>query len=388
MMEKPLERGIAEVLPSREALDSLMKKRKIRIYLGVDPTSPDLHLGHAVALRKLRKFQDLGHEVVLLFGTFTAQIGDPSGQDKMRQPLRPKEIAVNMATYKKQAGLVLNNSKTVYKENGVWLGKLKLDEILKIASHLTVSRLLERDMFQERLKLGREIWLHEFLYPLLQGYDSVVLDVDAELGGTDQTFNILVGRRLLESMKKKEKFVVTVPLLPGLDGRKMSKSYGNTVNLLDSPNEMYGKIMSLNDGLVPQYFELCTDISPTAATPRDRKAELAKEIVRMYHGEKNAALAEEEFNKVFRLKELPSEIDEFKIDLPQDIIFILLETKIATSKSEARRLINQGGVRFEGKIIQSPTEQIRASGGAAPFSALVFFPHCRSLQPPSLPAGG
>jgi len=362
MMEKPLERGIAEVLPSREALDSLMKKRKIRIYLGVDPTSPDLHLGHAVALRKLRQFQDLGHEVVLLFGTFTAQIGDPSGQDKMRQPLRPKEIAVNMATYKKQAGLVLNNSKTVYKENGVWLGKLKLDEILKIASHLTVSRLLERDMFQERLKLGREIWLHEFLYPLLQGYDSVVLDVDAELGGTDQTFNILVGRRLLESMKKKEKFVVTVPLLPGLDGRKMSKSYGNTVNLLDSPNEMYGKIMSLNDGLVPQYFELCTDISPTAATPRDRKAELAKEIVRMYHGEKNAALAEEEFNKVFRLKELPSEIDEFKIDLPQDIIFILLETKIATSKSEARRLINQGGVRFEGKIIQSPTEQILNRG--------------------------
>ena len=280
----------------------------------------------------------------------------------MRQPLRPKEIAVNMATYKKQAGLVLNNSKTVYKENGGWLGKLKLDEILKIASHLTVSRLLERDMFQERLKLGREIWLHEFLYPLLQGYDSVVLDVDAELGGTDQTFNILVGRRLLESMKKKEKFVVTVPLLPGLDGRKMSKSYGNTVNLLDSPNEMYGKIMSLNDGLVPQYFELCTDISPTAATPRDRKAELAKEIVRMYHGEKNAALAEEEFNKVFRLKELPSEIDEFKIDLPQDIIFILLETKIATSKSEARRLINQGGVRFEGKIIQSPTEQILNRG--------------------------
>src|SRR3989344_3219206 len=362
MMEKPLERGIAEVLPSREALDSLMKKRKIRIYLGVDPTSPDLHLGHAVALRKLRQFQDLGHEVVLLFGTFTAQIGDPSGQDKMRQPLRPKEIAVNMATYKKQAGLVLNNSKTEYKENGVWLGKLKLDEILKIASHLTVSRLLERDMFQERLKLGREIWLHEILYPLLQGYDSVVLDVDAELGGTDQTFNILVGRRLLESMKKKEKFVVTVPLLPGLDGRKMSKSYGNTVNLLDSPNEMYGKIMSLNDGLVPQYFELCTDISPTAATPRDLKAQLAKEIVRMYHGEKKAQEAEQEFNQVFRNKEMPSEIAEFRINLPKDIVFILVETKIAASKSQARRLVEQKGVKFEGRVIKDPKENIIEEG--------------------------
>jgi tyrosyl-tRNA synthetase len=361
-IQETLTRQVAQILPNKEGLEALMKKRKIRIYLGVDPTSPNLHLGHAVVLRKLRQFQDLGHEVVLLFGTFTAQIGDPSGRDKMRQPLGVKEIAANMATYKKQAGLILNNSKTVYKENRAWLGKLKLDEILKIASRLTVSQLLERDMFQERIKGGREIWLHEFLYPLLQGYDSVAMDVDAELGGTDQTFNMLIGRRLLGSTKKKEKFVVTALLLLGLDGRKMSKSYGNAVNLLDAPSEIYGKLMSLNDDLIAQYFELCTDISPTAATLRDRKAQLAKEIVRMYHGEKNAAKAEEEFNRVFRSKELPSEIAESKIDLPQDIISILLETKIATSKSEARRLIEQRGVKFEGAVIENPQHNVLTGG--------------------------
>ncbi|MBI4123077.1 MAG: tyrosine--tRNA ligase [Parcubacteria group bacterium] len=367
-MEKLLDRGVAQVLPNKEGLEALIQKRKIRIYLGVDPTSPNLHLGHAVALRKLRQFQDLGHEVVLLFGTFTARIGDPSGRDKMRQPLGPKEIAANMATYKKQAGLILNNSKTVYKENGAWLGKLKLDETLKIASRLTVSRLLERDMFQERIKEGREIWLHEFLYPLLQGYDSVAMDVDAELGGTDQTFNMLVGRRLLESMKKKEKFVVMVPILPGLDGRKMSKSYGNTVNLLDVPEDMYGKLMSLNDNLIPQYFKLCTDVSPTAVAPRDLKAQLAREIVRMYHGEKKAKEAEEEFERVFRKKEMPSEIPEFHIDLPKDIVSILIETKIASSKSQAWRLVGQKGVQYkkpgasEWETVSNPQKNILEGG--------------------------
>lgn len=364
MTEKLFERGAAEVLPSKETLISLMKKRKIRIYLGVDPTSPNLHLGHAVALRKLRQFQDLGHEVVLLFGTFTAQIGDPSGKDKMRQPLTQKEVVANMATYKKQAGLILNNSKTVYKGNGAWLGKLKLDEILKIASHLTVSRLLERDMFQERLKQGREIWLHEFLYPLLQGYDSVAMDVDAELGGTDQTFNMLVGRRLLESMKKKEKFVVTIPLLPGLDGRKMSKSYGNAVNLLDAPEDMYGKLMSLNDGLVPQYFELCTDVSPTVATPRDRKAQLAREIVRMYHGEKDAQKAEQEFNQVFRDKELPSEIRAVRIDEDSmQLLDLLVKSQLASSKGEAKRLLEQRGVKIDGRVVEDSNANIAIRKG-------------------------
>ncbi len=352
-MEEIFARGVAQVLPNKEGLTALMKKRKIRIYFGVDPTSPHLHLGHAVALRKLRQFQDLGHEVVLLFGTFTAQIGDPSGKDKMRQPLTPKEVSANMATYKKQAELILDNSKTVYKENGAWLGKLKLGEILKIASHLTVSRLLERDMFQERLKQGREIGLHEFLYPLLQGYDSVAMDVDAELGGTDQAFNMLVGRRLLESMKKKEKFVVTTPLLPGLDGRKMSKSYANAVNLLDAPNEMYGKIMSIHDELVSQYFELCTDVSPTAAPPRDLKAQLAKEIVRMYHGEKKAQEAEQEFNQVFRDKELPSDIREVRIEEnSMQLSDLLVRCQLASSKGEAKRLLEQKGVKIDGKVVE------------------------------------
>lgn len=364
MMENVFESGVTEALPSKEALISLMEKRRIRIYFGVDPTSPNLHLGHAVALRKLRQFQDLGHEVVLLFGTFTAQIGDPSGKDKMRQPLTAKEASANMATYKKQAGLILNNSKTVYKENGAWLGKLRLDEILKIASNLTVSRLLERDMFQERLKQGREIWLHEFLYPLLQGYDSVAMDVDAELGGTDQTFNMLVGRRLLGSMKKKEKFVVTTPLLLGLDGRKMSKSFGNTVNLLDAPEDMYGKLMSLNDNLVAQYFELCTDVSPTAAAPRDLKAQLAREIVRMYHGEKKAQEAEQEFDQVFRNKELPSEIREARIEEnSMQLSDLLVRSQLASSKGEAKRLLEQRGVKIDGKVVEDSSVKVTIRKG-------------------------
>jgi len=412
-MEKLFERGVAEVLPNKEALDSLIKKRKIRIYLGVDPTSPNLHLGHAVVLRKLRQFQDLGHEVVLLFGTFTAQIGDPSGRDKMRQPLSANEVSANMTTYKKQAGLILDSSKTVYKENGAWLEKLNFSDIIKLASYFTVQQMIAREgvaknfptvvcrnckkPFKSPIYFSREdnmtlinnvttcphcgketifenkdvffklearpFWLAELLYPLMQGYDSVALDVDAELGGTDQIFNMLVGRDLLRSMKQKEKFVIAVPLLLGLDGRKMSKSYENAVNLLDAPSEMYGKLMSLKDALVAMYFELCTDISSTAATPRDRKAELAKEIVRMYHGEKKAEKAEREFIRVFVKKDLPSEIADFTIELPtRDIVYILIKTKMAPSKSQAWRLIRQGGVRFEDKVIKNPTYQVEDDG--------------------------
>src|SRR3989344_2554903 len=282
-IKRLLERQVSEVLPDKKGLESLLRKKKIRLYLGVDPTSPNLHLGHAVVLRKLRQFQELGHEVILLFGTFTARIGDPSGKDKARQPLSEKEIRENIRTYQKQAGLILDLKRLSVKKNHEWLGKLSASEVQELASHITAARLWERDMFQERKKRGQAVWMHELLYPLLQGYDSVALDVDLEVGGTDQTFNMLVGRDLQRAYHHKEKYILTTPLLLGPDGRKMSKSLGNSINLLDKANEMYGKIMTVRDDLMPQYFELCTDISKEEVRalekdfpPRDVKARLAR----------------------------------------------------------------------------------------------------------------
>lgn len=369
-LKEVLSYQVAEVLPPKKGLEAIMGKRKIRLYLGIDPTGTMLHLGHAVVLRKLRQFQDLGHEVILLFGTFTAQIGDPSGRDKMREPLSFQQIDANMRSYREQASQILDIRNVQSKKNGEWLGKLKMGDVLKLASQITISQLLERDMFQERMKRGQEIWVHEFLYPLLQGYDSVAMDVDLEVGGTDQTFNMLVGRRLQKVYRNKEKFVLTVPLLLGLDGRKMSKSFGNTVNISDSPKEMYGKLMTLNDNLVVQYFELCTNISAIEViklkkelSPRDFKARLAKEIVVLYHGSKKAESAEKEFVQVFQKKELPSEILETMIKLPaRDIVYILIETHMASSKSQAWRLVKQGGVRFNGEIIKDPRQIIINSG--------------------------
>ena len=361
-MEKLLDRGVAQVLPSKEGLAALMQKRKIRLYLGIDPTGGKLHLGHSIPLRKLQQFADLGHEAILVVGTGTVLAGDPSQRENARSGITEREIAENIKTWKRQAGKIIDFGKVKIRKNGDWLKKLKLVNILEIASRISAVQLLQRDVFQKRIERGDTVWTHEMLYPLLQGYDSVVLNVDLEIGGTDQVFNMLVGRELQKKMRNKEKYVLCCPMILGLDGKTMSKTSGNTVNIEDEPADMYGKLMSLNDNLIAQYFELCTDVSPAASTPRDLKAQLAKEIVRMYHGEKNAALAEEEFNKVFRLKGLPSEITEFRINLPKDIVFILIETKIATSKSQAWRLINQGGVRFEGKVIQSPTEQILNGG--------------------------
>lgn len=349
---------VKEILPSQEGLARLMKKRKLRVYFGVDPTGANLHLGHAIPLRKLRHFQDLGHEVILLFGTFTARIGDPTGKDNARKPLGDKEIKENIRTYKKQAGKVIDLSRVKIVHNADWLGKMRLGDVLEVASRVTVARLLERDMFQARIKEGREVWTHELLYPLLQGYDSVVMDVDLEIGATDQTFNMLMGRRLQESYNQKEKYVLTTPLLLGPDGRKMSKSLGNTINLLDSPGEMYGKLMSLRDDLMAHYFELCTDIPKKDVerisgklSPRDLKAHLARVIIAIYYGEEKAKLAEQEFEKIFRSKELPSIIPSVSITKQQvGIVDILLQSKLCASRNEAKRVIEQGGVKIDGKI--------------------------------------
>ncbi|MDO8654993.1 MAG: tyrosine--tRNA ligase, partial [bacterium] len=339
MMEKLLNRGVAQVLPSKEGLAALMQKRKIRLYLGIDPTGGKLHLGHSIPLRKLQQFADLGHEAILVVGTGTVLAGDPSQRESARSRITEREIAENIKTWKRQAGKIVDFSKVKIRQNGDWLKKLRLPDILSIASRVSAVHLLQRDMFQKRIERGDTVWTHEMLYPLLQGYDSVALDVDLEIGGTDQVFNMLVGRELQKKMKNKEKYVLCCPMILGLDGRTMSKTSGNTVNIEDEPADMYGKLMSLNDNLIPQYFELCTDASPEILAPRDLKAQLAREIVRMYHGEKKAQEAEQEFNQVFRNKELPSEIREVRIDeSSMQLSDLLVQCQLASSKGEAKRL--------------------------------------------------
>ena len=362
-IEEVLTRRVEQILPSKKGLKKLMEKRKIKLYLGIDPTSPQIHIGNAVPLRKLREFQNLGHEVILLVGTFTAQVGDPSERNRKRHPLTLAQIKKNMTTFQKQASKILDFSKTKIKHNADWLSKLKFGDLVKLTSNFTISRLLERDMFQKRIKKGEEVRVSELLYPLMQGYDSVAMDVDLEIGGTDQTFNMLVGRKLQKVYNKKEKFILTVPLLIGLDGRKMSKSYGNTVNLADKPNDMYGKIMSLKDDLITHYFELCTDVSQVAikkikkelkskkVNPRDFKAMLSKEIVKIYHGKIAAERAEKEFNRVFREKKLPLGIRKVRIRVKKlNILELLMKTKQVSSKSEAKRLISQKAVEINGAI--------------------------------------
>jgi len=375
-IEEVLTKGVVQVLPTKKDLAKLMGKRKIKLYLGIDPTNPNIHIGHVVPLRKLKDFQDLGHEVILLFGTFTAQIGDPSERDKIRKPLTLSQVKKNMFAYKKQASKILDFSKVKIKMNHVWLEKLKFDDLVKMGSYFTTSRLLERDMFQNRLKKGQEVWLNELLYPLMQGYDSVAMNVDLEIGGTDQIFNMLTGRKLQKIYNSKEKFILTIPMLTGLDGREMSKTYGNMVNLIDSPNNMFGKIMSLKDDLIIHYFELCTnesiseikkmesDLESKKVNPRDMKAKLAKEIVRIYYGEKAAEKAEQEFDRVFKEKKFPSKIKEVKISKKEiDILELLLKAKLVSSKSEAKRLIEQNAVKINGDIKQDWNEVVKIEKG-------------------------
>ena len=370
-IEEVLIKGVEEILPNKEQLKNLMMKRKIRLYLGIDPTSPQLHLGHAIALRKLKDFQDLGHEVILLFGTFTARIGDPSGRDKKRKPLTPSQIEKNMKTYKDQSSKILDFSRVKIKGNADWLEKLNFNDLVKISSQFTISRLLERDMFQERIRAGGEVWLNELMYPLMQGYDSVAMDVDLEIGSSDQLFNALVGRKLQKIFRNKEKFILITPMLLGLDGRKMSKTYGNTVNLTDPPAEMYGKLMSLKDELILLYFQLCTNLplkeikeierklSKKEINPIEAKSRLAKEIVTIYHGGKKAEEAEKEFNRVFREKKLPLKIPVVQIkEKKLNILELLTKTKLISSKSEAKRLILQKAVKINGALKENWQEII------------------------------
>jgi tyrosyl-tRNA synthetase len=359
--EELLSRGTAKVIPEDLAEAKLASKEKLRIYLGIDPTGPHLHLGHTVPLRKLQKFADNGHHAIFLVGSYTAMIGDPSGQDKMRDKLSKKEVEKNFETYKEQASKVLDFTKVEIRYNHEWLEKLTTKEIFEISSHFTLQQIQQRDIFQKRDEEGNPAAMYEVFYPLMVAYDSVMLDVDCELGGTDQEFNMLCGRKLQKVYGKREKFVLTTPLIEGADGRKMSKTYNNCIYIDDEPNDMYGKAMSINDDLVDIYAECCTDlaIKEKPSNPRDAKAWLAHEIVRMYHGDKQADQAQEEFNRIFAGGGVPDDMPEASAS-NRTILDIIVDEKLAPSRSEARRLIEQGGVKLDDTVIDSPDTAAQA----------------------------
>lgn len=353
---------VAELISEEELLYKLKAKRKLRIKLGIDPSGPEIHLGFSVVLRKLRQFQDLGHTAVMVVGDFTGMIGDPSGVSKTRPKLSKKQVAKNMAKYKEQIFRILNPKRTEFTYNSKWLGALSMYDLVELASKYTVARILERDDFSQRLKDGLPVYMHETLYPLCQGYDSVAIKADVELGGTDQKFNLLVGRELMRESSMEPQVVLMMPILEGTDGvRKMSKSFNNYIGITESPKQMLGKIMSLPDGLITKYFELATDAFPHrieeyrmalddgAMNPRDAKLDLAKTLVRMYHTAQAAQKTAEDFQRVFTHRELPEKIDEFKVAKKEiNIVDLLAESKLMSSRGEAKRKIREGAIDIDG----------------------------------------
>lgn len=358
-----LTRGVEKVIV-REHLEAKLKNgARLRLKLGIDPTGADLHIGHMVAIRKLRAFQELGAKVIIIVGDYTARIGDPTGRDKMREPLTKEQIYENLATYKKQIGKILDVDKTEFAYQSGWFDRKNIQDVIEWASIFTLQQMIDRDMYQRRIKEGNPIGLHEFLYPLLQGYDSIAIESDVEFGGSDQEFNLLVGRTMQEHFGQQPQDILTTSLLLGTDGRKMSKTYGNYIGVMESPKEMFGKVMSAIDEVIGDYFRLCTDvpveeiveiergIKDGSLNPRDAKARLAREIVTIYHGEKAARAAEAEFEKIFKHKEMPSDIPIHQVG-KKDCVFIkeLVSAGMVQSKSEARRIIEQNGVKVDGKI--------------------------------------
>lgn len=362
---KILKRNVVDFVSEEELLDRIKRKGILRVKLGVDPSRPDLHLGHAVVLRKLREFQDLGHTVVLIIGDFTARIGDPSGRNETRPMLTREEVLENAKTYQEQAFKILDPERTELRFNGEWLDRMTFADVIVLASKYTVARMLERDDFAKRFKEGIPIAVSEFLYPLAQAYDSVAIQADVELGGTDQLFNLLVGRKIQEEYGQEPQIVMTMPIIEGTDGKlKMSKSYGNYIAFNDPPEEMYGKLMSIPDELIIKYMRLLTDVpeerieeyerkmKEKTINPRDVKMVLAYEITRFFHGEENAKKAQEQFVKVFQKKEIPDEMPVVEISQEKNIVDLLVEIGAASSKSEAKRLVSQGGVYIDGERIE------------------------------------
>ena len=365
-IEKLLTRGVVNIIPNKEALKKLLTSgKKLNIYLGIDPTATKIHLGHAIILRKLNEFAKLGHNVTFLIGDFTALIGDTSDKDTERPVLTSAEIQENFKTYKKQAEKILDFSKVNVRNNSEWLKKLSFEEIVKLCQKFSVGDFISRELIKKRLNEGKKVGLHEILYPIMQGFDSLTLDTDIQIGGPDQTFNMQAGRTLIKDLKNKESFVLATEFLMGTDGRKMSKSWGNAIWLDDNPNDMFAKIMAINDDLIDQYFILATneDLKKTkeiksGRNPMDIKKKLAKIIIAKLHCEEVAEEAAENFAKTVQNKEVPSEIADIVVKDNATALIMLVETKFASSKSEAKRLIEQGGVTLNGKKITDPDAKI------------------------------
>ncbi|MBN2839504.1 MAG: tyrosine--tRNA ligase [Coriobacteriia bacterium] len=365
---KTIASGVADIVPAEALVAKLGSGRELTIKLGVDPTAPDLHLGHAVPLRKLRQFQDLGHSVVLIIGDFTALIGDPSGRSTTRPALTPEQVEANATTYIEQAFKILDPERTAMRRNSEWLGTLGFADILRLTSQFTVARIMERDDFQKRYREGVGISLHELLYPMAQAYDSVAIEADVELGGTDQLFNLLAGRELMEKLGMAPQVCLTLPLLEGTDGvQKMSKSYGNYIGLTDSPDEMFGKVMSLPDELMVKYYRLCTSLpvdeidgieqqlSSGELHPNAAKRRLGREVVTLYHDDASAVAAEAAFDAVFKRHEVPEDVAEFRVERTGGIVHlpaIMKEAGLAPTTSEARRLITAGAVKIDGTPLE------------------------------------
>lgn len=388
LIDEVLRKGVEKIYPSIGALEKILKSNKrIRLYCGYDATAPSLHLGHTVTLRKLAQFQALGHEVIMLIGDFTTMIGDPTDKTADRKRLTRKEILGNLKNYKKQVSKILkfsgeNPAKVMF--NSKWNNKLTPSELIDLASKFTVHQMLARDMFKQRIKSNKTIVLSEFMYPLFQAYDSVAMDVDLEVGGNDQTFNMLRGRDLMKTLKSKEKLVLAVKLLVvDPSGRKMGKTEGNMVVLNEKPGEMFGKIMSWPDEVIVSSLEFCTDLSikeveeiskqikTKQLNPRDAKARLAREIVSIHHSKTVASDAEKEFNRVFKEKQIPSKLKSYKLPASQqdgqakklNILELLAKTKLAPSKAEAKRLVEQRGVKIDGKVVKDWKKEISLKSG-------------------------
>lgn len=377
-----IRRGASEIIPEEELekklARSLHEKKPLRIKLGCDPSRPDLHLGHAVVLRKLAQFQTLGHQAILIIGDFTGMIGDPSGRNSTRPALSLAETRENGQSYFEQASKILDPVATKIVYNSEWLSTMSFEDVIKLASKYTVARMLERDDFTKRYRNGEPISLHEILYPLAQAMDSVAIASDVELGGTDQKFNLLVGRDIQREFGVEPQVILTMPLLVGTDGvDKMSKSYGNYIGISDTPKDMYGRALSIPDTLLENYFTLCTDIPNTeltkisasitdgSANPRDLKRYLARTIVSLYHNAEAAVAAEDEFDRIFIKKEIPDDIPELGIEESElPISDLIIRAGFAPSKSEARRLIQQGGVSLAGEKISEPNATVPMTDGA------------------------
>lgn len=369
-LDQILKRGVAEVISEGNLRARIASGKSLRLKMGFDPSKPDLHIGHAVGIRKLRQLQELGHKVVLIVGDWTAQIGDPSGRDEARTMLTAEQVKANAETYMKQFFMLVDRAQTEVRWQSEWFGKFSLADVFFLTKHFTLADMLEHETFDKRFKSGMPLSIVELMYPALQAYDSVAVEADVEFGGMDQKFNILAGRQLQARLGKTPQEVFLVPLLVGHDGRKMSKSFGNTIDFVTPPNDMFGRVMSITDTVLPDYLNLVTDVSDAhvaeikraleggAVNPRDIKMELARDIVTQFHGAEAARLAEQEFVRVFSKRELPSEIETFGLTAPMSIVDLLVAAKFAPSKSEARRLIQQGGVKLNDETIQTVDMQI------------------------------